>query len=192
MSSSWLLIVYLVTVNVSAAEAEHSTDFRNSGSLVYADENIVTPARLNFNHNGMVVQSSDRQSRRHYNRGRKGLIYGGKDLKQFLGCIGCGTYTSNSICNRYGSYGSKYSSNSLFNKYSNFGSRYSKSSPWNTYNSSDNTPILVDGQGRFYGYFTSNPYRSQAFSYARDLQRWYNDSDGDLETFQEKLCAVLG
>ena len=139
-----------------------------------------------------ILPTSDLTQQRNYSRGRKGLIYGGKDHKQFLGCIGCGTYSSDSICNTHGSYGSKYSQDGLFNKYSTFGSKYSQDSPWNSYSSTRQTPILVDEQGRFYGYFTSNPYQSKAFSYARDLKKWYKEAEGDLSLFQERLCAYLG
>lgn len=190
LSSLCVLVLYLVMANFIVAQAEHQGGYSQPFNV--AEEKFVTHALLRFHHSDMVVRTSDRRSKTSYYRGRKGLIYGGKDHKQFLGCIGCGTFSSNSICNRHGSYGSKYSRNSLFNEHSNFGSKYSRSSPWNLYNSSDSTPILVDDRGRFFGYFTSNPYRSQAFSYARDLQRWYNDADGDLEAFQDKLCAVLG
>ena len=188
--STLVLISYTAILNPTIAETQNSVTRSYSNSQ--SKNKLVTPPLLYSNKNGMLIQTSEPRQKRHYSRGRKGLIYGGKDHNKFLGCIGCGKHNSNSICNPYGTYGSKYNSTSLFNKYSNFGSRYSRASPWNLYNSSDSAPILVDVQGRFYGYFTSNPYRSQAFSYARDLKKWYNDSDGDLETFQKKLCAVLG
>ena len=190
LSSMCLFALVLGTTYLFGAEAEAYILSKNSSSPT-RPENAM-PALYTPSNVGLLVPASERRQKKHYSRHRKGLIYGGKDHKQFLGCIGCGKYNSKSICNPYSAYGSKYNSTSLFNEYSNYGSKHSRSSPWNLYGSSDSTPILVDDQGRFYGYFTSNPYRSQAFSYARDLQRWYKESDGDLETFQQKLCAVLG
>ena len=159
----------------------------------YMEQTEANPTlRLLYYDKANILPASDLTQQRNYSRGRKGLIYGGKDHKQFLGCIGCGNYNSDSICNTHGSYGSKYSQDGLFNKYSTFGSKYSRDSPWNSYSSTRQTPILVDEQGRFYGYFTSNPYQTKSFSYARDLKKWYKESEGDLSLFQEKLCAYLG
>ena len=45
--------------------------------------------------------------------------------KKFMGCLDCGRYDSDSICNEYGNYGSKYSSDSVFNEYGTYGSKYS-------------------------------------------------------------------
>ena len=85
-------------------------------------------------------------------------IYGGSGHDVFLGCIGCNEYSSNSICNGYGTYGSEYSAKGMFNEYAGFGNEYSSNSPWNEYSSSNDVPVLVDKEGNFYGYFTINKY----------------------------------
>ena len=110
---------------------------------------------------------------------------------EFIGCLDCGKYSSDSICNKYGSYGSKYSSDSIFNKYGSYGSKYSSSSPWNKYSSSNDVPKAVDAQGNFYGYFTINKYRSNTMSISRDLSEIYENADGDLEVVREILCDAL-
>ena len=71
------------------------------------------------------------------------LIYGGKDNDEYLGKLNASKYDSESIWNQYGTYGSKYSSYSPFNNYAS------------------NPPVLVDKNGKFYGYFTSNKYKSK-------------------------------
>jgi hypothetical protein len=75
----------------------------------------------------------------------------------FLGTLE-NEYSSNSIYNEYGNYGSKYSSTSIFNKYGNYGSDYSNQSPFNRYAS--NAPGLYDRRGNFYGTLSINRYAS--------------------------------
>lgn len=84
------------------------------------------------------------------------LIFGGKNNNTFLGCLNCNKYDTSSIWNKYGDNGSKYSSNSIWNKYGEYGGKYSSYSPFNKYAS--NPPVIVDREGNFYGYFTSNQY----------------------------------
>ena len=36
------------------------------------------------------------------------LLFGGNSHDDFLGCYDCSKYDSDSICNKYGTYGSKY------------------------------------------------------------------------------------
>lgn len=87
------------------------------------------------------------------------LIYGGKEHDEYLGKINASKYDSESIWNEYGKYGSRYNSKSIWNEYGTYGSKYNSYSPFNDYAS--NPPILVDNNGKFYGYFTSNKYKSQ-------------------------------
>lgn len=87
------------------------------------------------------------------------LIYGGKDNDEYLGKLNASKYDSESIWNQYGKYGSRYNSKSIWNGYGTYGSKYSSYSPFNNYAS--NPPILVDKNGKFYGYFTSNKYKSK-------------------------------
>ena len=74
---------------------------------------------------------------------------------QYLGKLTFSRYDSDSILNKYGSYGSQYSSTSIFNKYSNYGSQYSSLSPFNKYTS---TPPTVYYKGEKVGYLTKNRY----------------------------------
>jgi hypothetical protein len=87
------------------------------------------------------------------------LLYGGKDHDKFLGCLNCGRYDSSSIWNAYGTYGSPYNSDSIWNRYGTWGSPYNSESPWNKYSSS--APVIVDKEGKFYGYFSANPYHDK-------------------------------
>ena len=84
------------------------------------------------------------------------LLFGGKDHRDFLGCVNCSEYDSNSIRNKNGTYGSEYSDLSIWDHYGSYGSRYSDDSPWNPYAS--NPPVVVDEAGNFYGYFTVNTF----------------------------------
>ena len=59
-------------------------------------------------------------------------IYGGSNGGEYMGCLNCNSYDSNSIWNEYGTYGSSYNSESIWNEYGTYGSKYSSFSPWNT------------------------------------------------------------
>lgn len=81
-------------------------------------------------------------------------IYGGKDHDQYLGCLNCNNYDTNSIWNSYGKYGSSYNANSIWNSYGTFGNSYNSLCPFNDY--ATEPPVIVDKDGNFYGYLTTN------------------------------------
>jgi hypothetical protein len=115
------------------------------------------------------------------------LLFGGSGHDEFLGCFNCSKFDSDSICNEYGTYGSRYNTNSIWNPYGTFGSMYNSSSPWNKYSSSKDVPVIVDRDGEFYGYFTINSYRSDAFSASRSLKELFEKLD-NLEKVREVFC----
>lgn len=77
--------------------------------------------------------------------------------KEFLGVISIDKYDSDSINNRYGSYGSKYSSKSIFNRYSRYGSEYSSLS---AFNSIASKPPMIYKDGEFIAYLTVNTIKT--------------------------------
>ena len=119
-------------------------------------------------------------------------IYGGSGHDVFLGCIGCNEYSSDSICNGYGTYGSEYSAKGMFNEYAGFGNEYSRKSPWNEYSTSNDVPVLVDKEGNFYGYFTINEYRLYAVDFAGEMYKWFKKHDGNIEKVRRELCSFFG
>lgn len=98
-------------------------------------------------------------------------IYGGKNHDVYLGCLNCDKYNSNSIWNAYGTYGSKY------NSYS----------PWNSY--SNDSPVIVDKEGNFYGYFTTNKYRSKRadFDLVEILYEYHELIRDDISKWYDKI-----
>jgi len=86
----------------------------------------------------------------------KRMLFGGHNNNTYLGCINCNKYSTDSVLNAYGNYGSPYSPTSIFNTYSEYGSSYSNYSPCNRYAS--NPPVIVDSNGNFYGYLTINQF----------------------------------
>lgn len=84
------------------------------------------------------------------------LLYGGKDNETYLGCVTCNKFDKESIWNKYGTYGSKYNKISIWNEYGTYGSKYNNYSPWNDYGK--NPPMVVDENGDFYGYFSTNEF----------------------------------
>jgi hypothetical protein len=90
--------------------------------------------------------------------GTKLMIFGGPGHQTYLGCLSCSEYDTESIFNEYGTYGSPYSAQSIRNPYSSFGSPYSATSACNPYAS--DPPVIVDGNGKYYGRLTVNTYRT--------------------------------
>ena len=73
----------------------------------------------------------------------------------FLGTLE-NKFSSDSIFNEFGKYGSKFNSNSLLNKFGRYGNEFSQYSPFNEH--SNRGPILVDKNGNVYGRVTLNKY----------------------------------
>lgn len=86
-------------------------------------------------------------------------IYTDLSKSTYLGCLTCSKYSSESVWNAYGQYGSKYNSKSIWNEYGPYGNKYNSQSPWNEYGTS--APVLIDENGRFTGHFTRNKYHSR-------------------------------
>lgn len=112
-------------------------------------------------------------------------LMGGRDGADYMGCLNCDSYDSNSIWNEYGTYGNSYNPKSIWNEYGTYGNEYNSYSPWNAYSS--NPPGIYDSDGGFYGYLTVNEYmRDRAdFDLAllvcefhelirKDVDGWYN------------------
>ena len=74
----------------------------------------------------------------------------------YLGCITCSEFSSDSIFNSYGSYGSPYSATSIHNHYGAYGSPYSALSACNPYGVTP--PAVVDESGCFVTRLSLNPY----------------------------------
>jgi hypothetical protein len=74
------------------------------------------------------------------------------DENTYLGKITAST-DSDSIFNKYGTFGSEYSSTSIWNKFSQFGSEFSSHSPFNKFTSTP--PMMVKG-GKIIGYLSAN------------------------------------
>lgn len=86
------------------------------------------------------------------------LLFGDREHKTFLGCLNCGQFDANSVCNKFGPFGSQFSATSIWNSFGRFGSSFSGESPWNQFTSSP--PVIVDKDGGFYGYLTANQFHA--------------------------------
>lgn len=106
------------------------------------------------------------------------------DDDKFLGCLNCSEYSSESICNQYGDYGSEYSSVSIWNEYSNYGSEFGSESPWNEFSS--NGPKIVDRDGNYYGRFSINSI--SGYSNSEKLKEIYELLNGDLKKIRDVFC----
>ena len=89
---------------------------------------------------------------------QKIMIFGGKNHDVYLGCLTCSEFESDSLTNKFGTYGNKFSGESIFNKFGNYGGKFSDYSPCNKFAS--HPPIIVDENGNSYGYLTLNKFNS--------------------------------
>lgn len=85
---------------------------------------------------------------------RKLMLFGGQNRDVYLGCLSCDEVVADSIWNEVGRFGSEVSSTSIWNEVGQYGSEVSDLSPWNEL--ARHPPVIVDQDGRFYGYFTTN------------------------------------
>ena len=112
-------------------------------------------------------------------------IYGGRDGEVFLGKLNASKLDSESIWNSLGTYGSHLSTDSIWNEFGTYGSEFSTYSPFNEYAS--NPPVLIDQNGKSYGYFTANKYKPNRANYElidkicdnhkrirKDVGKWYD------------------
>lgn len=100
----------------------------------------------------------------------------------FAGCLDCGKYDSDSVCNKYGTYGSKYNPESIWNKYG-VGSKYQSDSPFNKYGSGLK---MVSLSGSYLGQFSMS---YEGTNDARKLlKQVWELADGDYDDMRELLC----
>lgn len=105
------------------------------------------------------------------------------ESNDFRGCFDCSRYDSDSICNRYGDYGSRYSSNSIWSRYG-AGSRYDTDSPFARYGAGLK---MVDNAGNFYGYFSiSSGGERRIREYLRQL---WDVTSGDYDEMRDIFCG---
>lgn len=83
------------------------------------------------------------------------LIFGGDGHKQFLGCLTCGEFATDSVWNEFSSYGWR-NSFAIWNPFGDYKNPYSSYSACNDYAS--DPPVLVDRTGGFYGRLSTNSY----------------------------------
>ena len=85
----------------------------------------------------------------------KYYFYGGSSQDVYLGCYGCSSVSSASICNSVGTYGSSVAMNSIWNSVGSYGSSVSSTSPWNSVAYSP-PEIFNENKSVTYGKFTIN------------------------------------
>lgn len=126
------------------------------------------------------------------NKQKELLLFGGPNHDEYLGCLVCSEFKRDSICNGFGRYGNEFSTKGMFNSFAGYGNSFNSKSPWNEVSMSKSVPVVVDRDGKFYGFFTINDSRSDAVEFAEVLKKMYNDASGDLEKTRKLLCKSLG
>lgn len=92
---------------------------------------------------------------------------------EFLGLLSTNKYNRESICNTYGTYGSRYGAKSIWNEYGQYGSQYSLLSPNNPYSLHPPQIIL---RGRNIGFLTCNEYKLGRIIDTNNLIQWMNNN----------------
>ena len=83
---------------------------------------------------------------------------------QYLGCFAvnnsaCNSFTLESVCNQFGTYGNRFNNNSIWNPFGAFGNPFNTNSPWNQFATSPNTPYLYNYNRSYnYGALTVNRF----------------------------------
>jgi hypothetical protein len=85
------------------------------------------------------------------------FLFGGVNNSVYLGCLTCASTHTESICNRFGTYGNSFNDLSIWQMFGTYGNSFNPYSPWNAY--SLTPPIIVDTNGNSYGYFTTNSFK---------------------------------
>ncbi|MDC1332478.1 Ig-like domain-containing protein [Gammaproteobacteria bacterium] len=116
-------------------------------------------------------------------------LYGGTNLDVYLGCYGCATTSTESICNSVGNYGSSVALNSIWNSVGSYGSTVSSTSPWNSVGLN---PPQVYSQNKFsnFGKFSVNSVafpRTTLSSFTNILDK-FNENGGDLSATRDFAC----
>jgi hypothetical protein len=117
------------------------------------------------------------------------LLFGGPDHETFLGCLNCTETSASSVCNTLGKFGSSLQENSIWNGLGTYGSSLSEYSPWNSL--ADKAPIIVDKDGKSYGYFSVNTLhhdRTHIRWIVAILDYYEDEGDEDLDKTQTKFC----
>lgn len=101
---------------------------------------------------------------------------------EFRGCIECSRLEAESICNKFGDYGSKFSDISIWNKFG-AGSKFEDDSPFSKFG---NGLKVVDKEGKFYGWFSvSVTGDSKMRRYLKDL---WDITNGNYSEMRDIFC----
>lgn len=114
-------------------------------------------------------------------------LYGGQNHNVYLGCLNCSDLNTNSVWNTLGTYGSNLNSISIWNDLGTYGSNLSNYSPWNDLASYP--PVVVDKEGKFYGYLTTNELTSNRaeFELALLMYKYHDLIKDDVDTWYDKI-----
>ena len=84
------------------------------------------------------------------------MLFGGDNHKIYLGSLTSSKFDQDSVWNQFGEHGNPFNTNCIWNDFGPYGGGFSNHSPFNEFAS--NPPVIVDGKGNFYGYFTANRF----------------------------------
>jgi len=87
------------------------------------------------------------------------LIFGGDNAKEYLGCLSCNEFSSDSVFNEFSRYGWQ-NGFATWNPFGKFKNPFSSDSACNEFAS--NPPKLVDRKGNFYGFLTINEMKTSS------------------------------
>jgi hypothetical protein len=126
-------------------------------------EVTVPQAIINGTQNVPTLSKNPTKTTQNNNTLRKSSLVSiySNDGEEFLGTLSTNVYDSDSIFNKFGSYGSEFGANSIWNKFGNYGSEFSSDSAFNKFSSSP--PLLVLGED-IIGFVTVNEFKQNGIS----------------------------
>lgn len=114
------------------------------------------------------------------------LLHDGETGRTFAGCLNCSRFNSESVCNRYGDFGSRFSDTSIWSRFGQFGGRFETNSPWSRYGEGLR---VTDSEGNYYGRFSRSSLEQSRLPIVQSLLEAWELFDGDRMEIRDWFCS---
>ena len=172
-----------VTVPTTTAAGDYSI---NSGFIYDIYENQAGTVTDEGAANGGVTITTNSSSETIY------YLYGDSSQSTYLGCYGCGSSNTESICNESGTYGSSVGVSSIWNTVGTYGSTVGTNSPWNSVGT--NPPEFFNNKDKTssYGKFTINTVTANRTNITKltNVLDFFNNTNDNHSATRNYACSV--
>ena len=172
-----------VTVTTTTAAGDYSI---NSGFIYDIWGNLKATVTDEGAANGGVTITTNPSSGTIY------YLYGDSSQSTYLGCYGCGSANTESICNESGTYGSSVGVSSIWNTVGAYGSTVRTDSPWNSVGS--NPPEFFNSKEKTssYGKFTINTATANRTNITKltNVLNFFNNTNDNHAATRNYACST--